>query len=75
MKLLQNVSSLERMVRIGLGIGMLAAAWSGTVDGLGARALEVFAWVPLLTGLLGWCPFYTLLGINTRKRGSGPEVR
>ncbi len=74
MKLL-NLSALERLIRIGLGAGMLAAAWSGAVGGLGGRALEIFAWVPLLTGLLGWCPFYALLGINTRKRGSRPEVR
>jgi hypothetical protein len=74
MKLL-NLSALERLVRIGLGAGMLAAAWSGAVGGLPGRALEVFAWVPLLTGLLGWCPFYALLGLNTRKRGSRPEIR
>lgn len=74
MKLL-NLSPLERLCRIGLGALMLAAAWSGTVGGLAGRALEIFAWVPLLTGLLGWCPFYALLGIHTRKRGSRPEVR
>jgi hypothetical protein len=69
------LSSIERLLRIGLGAGMLALAWSGTVGGLGGRALEVFAWVPLLTGLLGGCPFYALLGISTRKRGSRPEIR
>jgi hypothetical protein len=69
------LSFLERLLRIGLGAAMLALAWSGAVGGLGARALEVFAWVPLPTGLLGWCPFYALLGIHTRKRGSRPEIR
>jgi hypothetical protein len=74
MKLL-NLSPLERLCRIGLGAAMLAVAWSGAVGGLAGRALEIFAWVPLLTGLLGWCPFYALLGIHARKRGSRPEVR
>jgi Protein of unknown function (DUF2892) len=74
MKLL-NLSALERLFRIALGAGMLAAAWSGIISGLAGRGLEVFAWVPLLTGVLGWCPFYALLGIHSRKRGSRPEVR
>ena len=74
MKLL-NLSPLERLFRFALGAGMLAAAWSGAVDGLAGRGLEVFAWVPLLTGLLGWCPFYALLGFNTPKRRARPEVR
>jgi Protein of unknown function (DUF2892) len=78
MKLL-NLSPLERLFRIALGAGMLAAAWSAAVGGLPGRGLEVFGWVPLLTGILGWCPFYALLGLNSRvrpaKRGSRPEVR
>ena len=72
---LHNLSALERLFRIGLGAGMLAMAWSGAVGGLAGRALEVFAWVPLFTGLLGWCPFYALLGIHPGKRGSRPEIR
>jgi hypothetical protein len=70
-----NLAALERLVRIGLGAVMLGVAWTGAVGGLAGRALEVFAWVPLLTGLLGWCPFYALLGIQSRKRGSRPEIR
>ena len=30
--------------------------------------LLIFGWVPLLTSIAGWCPIYTLLGINTLRR-------
>jgi len=42
------------------GLVLIALAWTGTVG--------VWGWigvVPLATGLIGWCPAYTLLGINT----------
>ena len=31
-------------------------------------ALQVFGWVPLITGVAGWCPFYAVLGLSTRRR-------
>jgi hypothetical protein len=41
---------------------LVTLAATGTVDLWGWLGL-----VPLATGLLGWCPPYTLLGINTCK--------
>ena len=43
------------------------------MSGVSAIALRVFSLVPLLTGLAGWCPFYALLGLGTRRpaRGAG----
>jgi len=61
-----NLSSIDRAVRIGLGLLMLAAGWFGLTGGLWRVALEIFGWVPLITGLIGWCPFYAMLGIRTR---------
>lgn len=46
---------------------MLTAGWTGLVAGVWGIALEIFGWVPLVTGLIGWCPVYALLGISTRK--------
>jgi len=39
---------------------LIALAATGTVGVWGWIGL-----VPLATGLIGWCPAYTLLGINT----------
>ncbi|HEX5760080.1 MAG TPA: DUF6527 family protein [Thermoanaerobaculia bacterium] len=33
--------------------------------GPAATALTIFGWVPLLTGLLGWCPLYSVFGVRT----------
>lgn len=62
---LRNVSTLDRIIRIVLGLFMLWAGWSGAVDGIWQIALRIFAWVPLVTGLLGWCPLYIIAGIST----------
>jgi hypothetical protein len=60
-----NLSSFDRGIRIALGLLMLIAGWAGWVPGVWDIALLFFAWVPLATGILGWCPFYALLGIRT----------
>ena len=55
-----NVGGLDRILRIAVGIVLIALAAMGTVG--------VWGWigvVPLLTGLIGWCPAYPLLGIST----------
>lgn len=58
----KNVGNIERIVRIAAGLVLMALAATST--------LGVWAWlgvVPLATGVLGWCPPYSLLGINTCK--------
>ncbi len=55
-----NEHTIERIARTVLGAGLLAAAVMGT---LGPWAY--IGVVPLLTGIVGSCPIYTLLGIST----------
>lgn len=64
-----NQSNLDRSLRILVGLLMLIAGWTDSVTGVWGIALEVFGWVPLITGAIGWCPVYALLGISTRKTG------
>ena len=63
----RNQSTLDRIIRVILGVAMLALGWSGAVKNIWGIALQLFAWVPLVTGLIGWCPFYAILGLSTRK--------
>ena len=56
----QNVGGIDRIVRIGAGIALIAAAATGTIGMWGYIGL-----VPLATGLMGWCPPYALFGFNT----------
>ena len=54
-----NVGGADKILRIVAGIALLAWAVFGG---------PVWAWigiVRLATGLLGWCPAYTMLGMNT----------
>ena len=55
-----NVGNIERIIRIVAGLVLIALAATGTVGWWGWLGI-----VPLATGLLGWCPAYTLLGFNT----------
>jgi hypothetical protein len=63
----QNLAPWDRWLRVALGVAMLLAGLSGAVAGLAGVALQIFSWWPLLTGLLGWCPIYSLLDCSTRK--------
>jgi hypothetical protein len=56
----KNVGGLDRIIRITVGLALIAAAATGTIG--------LWGWVgvvPLLTGAMGWCPPYALLGLNT----------
>ncbi len=58
-----NIGTVERVIRILLGIGILSLAFVGP-----QLSWAFFGFVPLLTGLVGWCPPYALLGIGTARR-------
>jgi len=55
-----NEGSIDRALRVITGLVLIALTLTGTIG--------VWGWigvVPIFTGLFGWCPAYTLLGINT----------
>lgn len=56
----QNIGNIERAVRITVGAAILSLAFVGPATPWGYLGI-----VPLLTGLVGWCPPYALLGLST----------
>jgi hypothetical protein len=58
--LARNEHSVERVLRVVLGLGLLSLAFVGPHTALGYLGL-----VPLATGLLGSCPVYSILGFST----------
>jgi hypothetical protein len=56
----RNEHPIERVVRVLLGLGLLAIVFVGPQTAWGWLGL-----IPLITGLLGTCPIYTLLGATT----------
>lgn len=61
-----NVGSIDRMVRVLLGLAMLSAIF--LLDGP-ARWLGLIGLVPLLTATVRFCPLYTVLGVSTCPTG------
>ena len=60
---MRNIGSLDRLVRVVVGIGMLALVFFGPQTRWGWIGL-----VPLLTGVVGFCPLYRLLHTSTYRR-------
>ena len=61
----KNVGGIDRTLRIVVGLSLVALAATGTVGAWGW-----LGFLPLATGLIGWCPPYGMLGINTCKTRS-----
>ena len=54
-----NVGGIDRILRIIVGLALIGVAVSG---------VSVWGWigvVPLATGLIKFCPLYSILGFNT----------
>ena len=58
----QNVGTIDRILRVAVGIALIAWAVFGASEYAWAGWIGV---APLLTAVVGWCPPYSLLGINT----------
>jgi uncharacterized membrane protein YfcA len=55
-----NVGTIDRILRVILGVALIAMTLTGTIG--------IWGWigvVPLLTAAFGSCPLYTVLGLNT----------
>lgn len=61
-----NLSSWDRWLRVVLGVSVLVVGWGTELSEVGGLALRIFGWIPVLTGLLGWSPLYSLLDITTQ---------
>ncbi len=62
-----NESGLDRVIRVVLGVILIALNLGGVVTGSWGIVLLVVGAIFIVTGLIGFCPLYTLLRIRTRK--------
>jgi hypothetical protein len=58
-----NEGKADRFLRIGVGAAILSLYFVGPQSPWALLGL-----VPLLTGILGYCPAYSLIGMNTCAR-------
>ncbi|HKK13088.1 MAG TPA: DUF2892 domain-containing protein [Gammaproteobacteria bacterium] len=56
----KNVGSIDRAIRIILGLGLIALVFVGPQTPWGWIGL-----IPLVTALIGWCPLYSVIGVKT----------
>lgn len=66
----QNVHQIERLIRVVLGLGLVVFAFMDP-----SNYWFFLGIVPLLTGLVGWCPPYALLGFSTCDLGKKPASK
>jgi hypothetical protein len=62
----QNEGTVDRVLRITVGFIALYAGYS-SLNGLAQTIAYVVAAIALITGIIGFCGLYSLLGISTRK--------
>lgn len=55
-----NEGTIDRSLRVVAGLVLIGLAATGTVGPWGYVGI-----IPLVTGAVGMCPLYSLLGINT----------
>lgn len=58
-----NVGGIDRILRILVGLALLAGFFLNADASL--RWLYLVGIIPLVTGLVGTCPIYSILGLNT----------
>ena len=61
----KNMGNIDRAARIGVGLALLIAFVM--LPEMGLRWVLLIGIVPLVTGLVGSCPAYSIFGISTCK--------
>lgn len=62
-----NEAGWDRAARIVLGLVLLALGFTGVIPGTVGTVIAVIGLIPLLTGLIGWCPLYVPFHFSTKK--------
>ena len=58
-----NVGGIDKVARIILGAVLVGCGFAGI-----GTPWTFVGIVPLLTGLMGWCPLYPILGISSCRK-------
>lgn len=66
-----NEAAWDRIARVVLGVVLLYLGWTETVTGGWGTFLKIIGFVPLATGLAGWCPLYALFRFRTNEEPRG----
>jgi hypothetical protein len=65
MRIPQNVGPIDRVLRLAVGVGLVALTLAGALTGPLLYGAWVVAAIMLVTGAIGFCPLYFVLRIST----------
>ena len=60
-----NQASWDRIARVGLGVALIVGGLAA-VGGTGGYVMAGVGLIPLVTGLVGWCPIYAVFKTGTK---------
>lgn len=66
--MINNMGVLDRIIRVVIAIVIAVLYYYGQMSGLAAIILGLIAVIFILTGIVGYCPVYQLIGISTKKK-------
>lgn len=64
----KNMGLIDKALRILVALIVVVLYFNNIIDGVLAIVLLIFSAVFVLTSLIGFCPLYTPLKINTNKK-------
>ncbi len=65
----KNEGTIDRVIRVVVGVGGISLVFVGPKSLLG-----LFGFIPLVTGLAGNCPLYSVFGVNTCGKKAAPQT-
>ena len=66
-----NEAGWDRALRIVVGVVLLYLGWGGIVGGTLGMVVKVLGFLPLLTGVFGYCAIYSIFGVRTCRASAG----
>jgi hypothetical protein len=68
-----NEAGWDRIARVVVGVALFAVGF-GVVGGTGGTVLGIVGLIPLVTGLVGYCPIYGVLNVRTNHPDETPTA-
>ena len=65
----KNVGGIDKTLRFIIGPVLLIAAFAAPVSQTARIVMGVFGAIALVTGIVGYCPLWAIIGVNTCKEG------
>jgi hypothetical protein len=68
----KTVGTLDAVVRAVLAAAVIVLLFTGFLSGILAVIGVILAVILLVTGITGYCPLYSMIGLSTRKKEEHP---